>query len=58
MKDGSLIRCSCGKLYRVYMHTVVDQSACPDCLSGLEREYEEQERRAGRKTTTTDNTLP
>lgn len=27
----------CGAPYKVFMHTVADQSACPDCVSEAER---------------------
>lgn len=32
-----VVKCGvCGKHYKIYMHTVADQSACRDCVSAAE----------------------
>ena len=36
--NGKTIKCPiCEKPYKVYMHTVADQSACPKCVAEAER---------------------
>jgi len=33
MNDGKVNRCNfCGRLYKIYMYTSADQSACPKCV--------------------------
>lgn len=45
IKGGEIRRCpNCGKAYRVYNMTCVDQSLCPICREKLEREADETER--------------
>lgn len=41
--NGQTVKCPiCRRPYKVYMHTVADQSACPGCV----REAEQQIRKA------------
>lgn len=40
------IRCFiCGKLYKFYSHTAVDQSACPECIKKAETKVQEKEKK-------------